>query len=89
MKKSTYYIILFVTFANILLSVNSEPSRTITRYYKIDCDLFCRASRFHGIIGGCRCGYILFVKRSNNNYDNKQSKGSSLHPFARWFDNQS
>lgn len=31
--------------------------------FRIDCNTFCRASRFHGILGGCRCGYVLFVKK--------------------------
>lgn len=30
---------------------------------RLDCNTFCRETRFHGILGGCRCGYVLFVKR--------------------------
>lgn len=36
-------------------------SRNIRRF---DCSGFCRATGFDGIIGGCRCGYVLFVKRT-------------------------
>ena len=33
---------------------------------KFDCGRFCKTTGFDGIIGGCRCGYILFTKKDGN-----------------------
>ena len=37
---------------------------TVRNIRRFDCSGFCRATGFDGIVGGCRCGYVLFVKRA-------------------------
>ena len=33
---------------------------------RFDCSSFCRATGYHGVMGGCRCGFILFAKRTSS-----------------------
>ena len=38
-----------------------QPLHRLSR--RFDCSSFCRSTGYHGVIGGCRCGYVLFAKR--------------------------
>ena len=59
------FMLLFVLPAHSLPFEKSRMDmiRRIPR--RFDCTSFCRTTGYEGVIGGCRCGYVLFVKKKS------------------------
>lgn len=56
-----------------LRTLGLSPSQNLMeprRLRQFDCTDFCRATGFDGVVGGCRCGYTLFVKKRAGNGGN-------------------
>ena len=100
MKTILLFLLVLMFIVNVTISLRiplkvknrsqqSHQNRQQQQTIRIDCNTFCRASRFHGILGGCRCGYVLFVKRNEQETppDEKSNNLVSLLPldnFNRW-----
>lgn len=60
-------LILFLLLFTVQSSPFEKSSTDLTRRLprRFDCTSFCRTTGYEGVIGGCRCGYVLFVKRKS------------------------
>ena len=63
----------------ILLLVLPQSPEASSRF---DCSSFCRATGYHGMMGGCHCGYVLFAKRgrAGHTINSKRSHEWSSRP---------